>query len=213
VPDPGEADNILNTVRELGLIFVVITSVSRDDLVDGGAGQFFEVVRCLKDYEPNITVEVLVPDFEGRNESIRQVLDACPDVFAHNVETVPRLYPRVRPQADYRRSLRVLSSVKRFDRSIVVKSSILVGLGETEEEILQVMRDLHEEGVDALTVGQYLAPSNEHYPVKEFISPGQFIRFREAGLTMGFKAVQSGPLVRSSYRACESYNEVKKCMI
>ena len=211
--DPDEAHKISEAVRGLGLKFAVITSVSRDDLPDGGAKQFFDVITALHRDNYGVMIEVLVPDFKGSIESIARVLDSRPDVFAHNIETVPRLYGSLRPQADYGTSLRVLHAAMRLKSICVTKSSVMLGLGESEKEIVRTMSDLIGSGVDVLTLGQYLSPSEQHYPVKEFISPEQFNRYKEIGLELGFKAVQSGPLVRSSYRAQEVYGEVTSCMI
>jgi lipoic acid synthetase len=185
----------------MGLQHVVVTSVTRDDLEDGGAGHFAAVIAALQEIGPHITIEVLVPDFMGNEASIRTVLDARPDVFNHNVETVPSLYPGVRPQADYQRSLKVLSYAKQYSPAILTKSGLMLGLGERKDEVESVMKDLRAVDCDILTLGQYLCPSQEHLPVVEFISPDEFDHYHRLGMSMGFKAVPSGPFVRSSYNA------------
>ena len=186
----------------LGLRHVVVTTVTRDDLPDGGSAHFASVIRALHE-RTNATVEVLTPDFEGRRADVDRVLDAAPDVFNHNVETVPRLYAEVRPQADYRRSLRVLATSAEHAAGAVTKSGLMLGLGETEDEVLAVLGDLRRAGCRVLTLGQYLTPSPEHHPVAEFVSPERFAGYRAQALEMGFEAVASGPFVRSSYGAAE----------
>lgn len=211
-PEPleeSEPHRIALAARELKLNHVVVTSVTRDDLGDGGAAHFAEVVRKLREISPGATVEVLVPDFGGREESVKTVLAAEPDVFNHNVETVPSLYPQVRPEADYQVSLRVLELAKRLRPDILTKSGLMVGLGEQKGEVKTVLRDLRRVNCDILTIGQYLRPSREHLPVVEFIEPSEFERLRELGLRLGFRAVASGPFVRSSYNALEVKNEAR----
>jgi len=208
--DPGdEAHRISEAVKEMGLKHVVITSVTRDDLSDGGAGAFSRTVRAIKDANKEVKVEVLIPDFAGRAESLKRVLDARPDVLAHNIETVKRLYPEVRPGADYRRSLGILAKAKELNPGVFTKSSLMLGLGETEAEVIEAMHDLVGSGCDILTLGQYLAPSQDHHPVKEFVSIEGFERLRNIGLAAGFKVVFSGALVRSSYKAQEVFEEIK----
>ena len=209
-PDPGEPDMVALTVRQLGLKHVVVTSVTRDDLLDGGAGQFAAAIRAIKRENQGITVEVLVPDFRGREASLKQVLAAAPEVINHNVETVPRLYPTVRPGAIYERSLQLLRNVSqaRPDRVITTKSGLMLGLGETEEEIVEVMRDLLEAGCRTLTLGQYLCPSPRHHPVVEYVHPNVFRRLAGIGEELGFRQVVAGPLVRSSYHAAESFAQL-----
>jgi len=199
--DQFEPIHIAEAVRELHLKYVVITSVTRDDLKDGGAGQFAAVIQAIKNINPHVGVEVLIPDFQGEKSALAEVIAAKPEVINHNVETVPRLYPEVRPMAVYHRSLDLLLNVKEFDSSILTKSGIMVGLGETEEEVIGVLRDLRGVNCDLLTIGQYLAPSRNHHPVVEYIHPDVFEKYREIGLELGFKHVASGPLVRSSYHA------------
>ena len=207
--DESEPARIAEAVGELKLSHVVITSVTRDDLEDGGAAHFGAAVRMLKNLNPQITIEVLVPDFRGREESARTVVDAGPDVFNHNVETVPSLYSKVRPQADYKVSLDVLRFAKGLRPDMLTKSGLMVGLGERSPEVETVMSDLVDIGCDILTIGQYLRPSPQHLPVVEFVEPMEFERYRELGKHLGFKAVASGPFVRSSYNALEVKKEAQ----
>lgn len=208
--DPLEPDNIAEAVRRLGLRHVVVTSVTRDDLRDGGADQFASVVRTLRDnFTDGLVVEVLTPDFGGSGESIGMVVTSGPHIFNHNLETVPRLYKTVRPQAQYARSLSVLERVKEMDGCIYTKSGLMVGLGEEGDEVLAVMRDLRAARVDLLTIGQYLRPMKENIEVAEYVHPEVFERYKEAGLSMGFKSVASGPFVRSSYNAEEVFAGIK----
>ncbi len=197
--DPHEPANIALTAKELGLKHVVITSVTRDDLPGGGAGQFALTIKAIKDNISGILVEVLTPDFEGDEEALKVVLDARPDIFNHNLETVPSLYPQVRPQADYRRSLNVLRCAKSF--GVMTKSGIMVGLGETKDEVKEVLRDLLASGCDAVTIGQYLRPSRQNLEVKEYVDPGVFKEYEDYGKAIGLRHVYSGPFVRSSYNA------------
>jgi lipoic acid synthetase len=206
--DSGEADRIKESVQEMGLTHVVITSVTRDDLPDGGAGQFAAVVHALRSVTPPVSVEVLVPDFQGSSSALQAVLDAAPERVVHNMETVERLYPIVRPAADYRRSLQILSyAAKEMKKGTFVKSGFMVGLGEQDEEISVLMRDLREAGVTMLTIGQYLAPSLRHQSVTRFISPGEFAHLEDIARRTGFAHVAAGPLVRSSYHAGVNYKE------
>ena len=206
--DIYEPDRIRESVREMGLTHVVVTSVTRDDLSDGGAGQFAAVIQALRSVTPPVSIEVLLPDFQGSFSALQSVLDASPDIVAHNMETVERLYPVVRPVADYQRSLRVLSyAVKETKKGTFVKSGFMVGLGEQDEEIAVLMRDLREAGVTMLTIGQYLAPSLRHHQVTRFVMPEQFAHLEDFARRMGFAHVVAGPLVRSSYRAGENYKE------
>jgi lipoic acid synthetase len=188
---------------EMALRYVVITSVNRDDLADGGSHHFAETVRQVRRALPEARVEVLTPDFCGDLNAVARVLDAGPQVFNHNMETVPRLYARVRPQAGYRQSLEVLSFARRFAPDILTKSGFMVGLGETREEVEALLRDLHECGTDVATIGQYLQPTRRNLAVAEYVSPAVFDSYRDYGLSLGFKMVFSGPLVRSSYMADE----------
>ncbi|RJQ30143.1 MAG: lipoyl synthase [Peptococcaceae bacterium] len=204
-PDPAEPARVAEAAARLGLKYVVITSVTRDDLPDGGAGHFARTVGEVRRAVPGAVVEVLVPDFQGNVSALASVLAAGPDVLNHNVETVPRLYPLVRPRADYRRSLDLLREAGKLDRGVRIKSGLMVGLGEKREEVRAVMSDLRAAGCAVLTVGQYLQPSPAHLPVFEFVLPAVFQEYREQGLALGFKEVASGPWVRSSYRAGEMF--------
>ena len=207
--DECEPDQLLAAVVHLRLKHVVITSVTRDDLGDGGAAHFARVAdQLLKNTEA--TVEVLIPDFQGSQESLRKVAAAGPHVIDHNLETVPRLYPDVRPQADYHRSLELLGRVKEFDPLIVTKSGLMLGLGEREDEVLATMSDLRKRNCDLLTLGQYLQPTPSHHGIVRFIHPQEFERYETAGKEMGFAAVASAPLVRSSFNAGELYRRVKQ---
>ena len=206
VLDETEPENVAFALSQMGLTYVVLTSVDRDDLPDGGASHFARTIRLVKERNPGMLVEVLIPDFQGDLADLRLVADARPDVIAHNVETTMSLTPTVRdPRAYYWQSLSVLRNVKKLDRRIYTKSSIMVGLGETEEEVTQAMAHLRQADVDFLTVGQYLRPSQRHLKVVEYVPPEQFSRYRVIGESMGFRYVASGPLVRSSYRAGEFY--------
>ena len=204
-PEADEPERVARTAQEMGLKYVVITSVTRDDLPDGGALHFTLTIKALRDVLPDTGIEVLIPDFKGDRGALKIVLRSEPDVVNHNVETVPRLYPIVRPQADYERSLRVLGIAKKEAPHIRTKSGIMVGLGETFEEVVSVMRDLSSVGCDFLTVGQYLRPSKKNLPVVEYVAPGIFIDYKKAALRMGFKGVASSPLVRSSMNAEEMF--------
>lgn len=204
--DPEEPRNVAEAIREMGLDYVVITSVDRDDLADGGAGHFAEVIRQTRVHSPDTMVEVLIPDFQGNVDQLLTVIEAEPEVIAHNVETVERLTHPVRdPRAGYRQSLEVLRAIKRIDDRRFTKSSLMVGLGETEDEMVEAMRDLREVGCDFLTVGQYLRPTDRHIRMEHYVPPEQFERYREIGEAMGFQYVASGPLVRSSYKAGEFF--------
>jgi lipoic acid synthetase len=200
--DPQEPHNLAATVAALGLKYVVVTSVDRDDLRDGGAAHFAACIRALRSRAPGVRIEILVPDFRGRMERALSALsEAVPDVFNHNLETVPRLYKQVRPGADYRWSLELLRRFKGEHPEVPTKSGLMVGLGETLEEIEQVMGDLREHHCDMLTIGQYLQPSRHHLPVARYIEPEAFGRLARLGREMGFANIASGPLVRSSYHA------------
>jgi lipoic acid synthetase len=207
-PDSGEPGRLASAVIELGLTHVVVTSVTRDDLPDGGAAHYARVVHELRRRCPGVRVEVLVPDFLGSEESLLTVLDARPDILAHNVETVPRLYKAVRRGADYARSLRLLRRVKARAPHVVTKSGFMLGLGETADEIERVLRDLAEAGCDMVTIGQYLAPSLVHTRVDRYVSHDEFDYWRHKALGMGFKNAASGPLVRSSYKAPLFFEEL-----
>ncbi len=202
--DEEEPSRVAEVVKILGLKYVVVTSVTRDDLPDGGALQFVRVIEEIRKVAPDVKVEVLIPDFAGNIDALRMVAAAKPFVVNHNVETVPRLYPDVRPMADYNRSLSVLQNVKRYSPGILTKSGIMVGLGESFDEVISVMRDLREVDCDMLTIGQYLKPTPFALDVVEFVHPSVFEEFKKRGEELGFKKVFSAPLVRSSYHAEES---------
>jgi lipoic acid synthetase len=207
-PDPGEPERIAQAAAELGLKHVVITSVTRDDLPDGGGAHFAETVRALKKNGAQITVEVLIPDFQGSLAALETVVHSGPDIINHNLETVPRLYPEVRPQADYRRSVHLLQRVKEIDPGKITKSGLMLGLGEERQEVLQVMADLREVSCDLLTMGQYLQPSGKHHPVVRFIPPEEFEELKRRGEEMGFRGLFSAPLVRSSFHAAEIFERI-----
>jgi lipoic acid synthetase len=206
--DDNEPLHVTQAASKLKLDHVVITSVTRDDLPDGGAHHFARVIASLKQGIPQVTVEVLVPDFKGSLTALETVIGAHPNVFNHNIETVPRLYPEVRAMADFKRSIGILRSAKEIDRKIITKSGLMVGLGETIEEIIEVMDSLREADCDLLTIGQYLRPSSKHHPAKSFINPVQFDEFARLGKKMGFRGVASAPLVRSSLQAASLYETV-----
>ncbi len=199
--DPDEPAQVAGMAARMQLRYVVITAVNRDDLPDGGSAHFAETVRRLRSALPEARVEVLTPDFCGDLQAVARVLDAGPHVFNHNMETVGRLYPRVRPQARYERSLRVLQFAKQSRPDILTKSGLMAGLGESPEEVHALLRDLVAMGVDVATIGQYLQPTRRNLRVAEYITPAQFERYRDFGVSIGFKMVFSGPLVRSSYMA------------
>jgi lipoic acid synthetase len=201
VYDLAEPRRVADAIKELNLKYAVITSVDRDDLEDGGASIFAETIRLTRESTSGIKIEVLIPDLRGDREALRKVVEAEPDVLAHNVETVPRLYRTARAGSRYHRSLKVLLDAKSFGLEMRTKSSLMLGLGEKEDEVLQVMKDLRNARVDILTLGQYLQPTKEHLPVVRFYIPAEFRELRSAGLSMGFAYVESGPLVRSSYHA------------
>jgi lipoyl synthase len=204
--DALEPENVAFALSQMGLSYVVLTSVDRDDLPDGGASHIARTVRLVKESAPGLLVEVLIPDFQNNLDDLRPVVESRPDVLAHNVETTLSLTPLVRdPRAGYWQSLSVLRNIKKLDSRIYTKSSIMVGLGETEDEVTQAMHHLRLAGADFLTVGQYLRPSRRHLPVVEYVTPEQFGRYRRLGEEMGFRYVASGPLVRSSYRAGEFF--------
>ncbi|HZT39916.1 MAG TPA: lipoyl synthase [Bryobacteraceae bacterium] len=199
--DPDEPAKVARMARDLGLRYVVITSVNRDDLEDGGSHHFANAVREVRSALPEARVEVLTPDFQGDLDAVARVLDAGAHVFNHNMETVRRLYSRVRPQADYQQSLDVLAFAKRHRPGALTKSGLMVGLGERPEEVEQLLRDLRQANVDVATIGQYLQPTRRNLPVFEYVPPSRFDAWRDYGLSIGFKAVFSGPFVRSSYMA------------
>jgi len=199
--DPEEPKRVGEASRRLGLKHVVVTSVTRDDLPDGGASHFAATIREIQRGLPFSTVEVLTPDFQGREESWQIVVKENPEVFNHNVETIPRLYSMVRPLASYDRSLTLLKRVKEIAPSIITKSGLMVGLGEKREEVVEVLKDLREVGCDVVTIGQYLRPSPRHLEVREYVSPQVFAWYEDVARSLGFRGVASGPFVRSSYLA------------
>jgi lipoic acid synthetase len=199
--DLDEPRRVADAIRQLNLRYAVITSVDRDDLEDGGSFVFAETIRCTRAACPETRVEVLIPDFRGDRTALKTVVDAAPFVLAHNVETVPRLYPVARPGSRYRRSVGLLRAAKELGTAVTTKSSLMLGLGESRDEIREVMEDLREACVDVLTLGQYLQPTMDHLPVDRFYSPEEFRTLRECALSLGFRYVEAGPLVRSSYHA------------
>lgn len=213
LPDEKEPVRVAEAVVLLSLRYAVITSVTRDDMADGGASFFAETIRAVRSLSPKTLVEVLIPDLMGEWENLQTILDASPDVLNHNIETVQRLYPRVRPQAIYGRSLELLRQVKKRNPEMVTKTGIMLGLGEKEEELRQAWDDLQETGCNILTMGQYLQPSSVHLPVERFVPPEEFERLREQALLCGFSGVASGPFVRSSYQAEKLYRKAQKRMV
>ncbi len=207
-PDPEEPLRVARAAAEMGLEYVVITSVTRDDLADGGAAVFAATISALREEVPGIRVEVLIPDFQGNARALYDVLDAAPDILNHNIETVRRLYPRVRPQAGYRQSLELLRRAHDHAPDIPTKSGIMLGLGETDDEIRQTLEDLRRHHCRIITLGQYLQPSKAHHPVERFVPPEAFRRWETEAREMGFPEVASGPFVRSSYHAKESFKKV-----
>jgi lipoic acid synthetase len=199
--DPAEPQNVARMAAAMQLKYVVITSVNRDDLADGGSRHWAETVQAVRRELPAARIEVLTPDFCGDMAAVARVLDAGPDVFNHNMETVTRLYRRVRPQADYRQSLEVLAFARKHRAGLMTKSGMMVGLGERPPEVEELLRDLRHVGTDVATVGQYLQPTRRNLPVSEYVTPEQFGAYRDYGLSIGFKMIFSGPLVRSSYMA------------
>jgi len=204
-PDPDEPYNIAEAVQRLGLNYVVITSVTRDDLPDDGADHFTKTIGEIRKRVPKVRIEILVPDFQGSTEAIKTVVESCPDVINHNIETVPRLYRDARPKADYYRSLSLLKLVNQYAPDITTKSGIMLGLGESFREVREVMSDLLDVNCFILTLGQYLQPSYNHLPVRRFVTPEQFDWWKDEALKIGFRGVESGPFVRSSYNARELY--------
>lgn len=207
--DPKEPYHIAQAAKHLNLKYIVVTSVTRDDLPDGGANCFAETILEVKKILPESTIEVLVPDFQGSWQALQIVIEAQPKVINHNIETVPRLYQLVRPKAVYRRSLELLEQVKIRNKNIISKSGIMVGLGEVEEEIIQTMKDLREVDCDILTIGQYLKPSSHHLKTSNYLRPDKFEEYQKIGMSLGFKYVASAPLVRSSYHAGEILKKVE----
>lgn len=206
-PDENEPENVARTVKEWNIRYAVLTSPTRDDLKDGGAGHFARVIEAIRAVSPQVQTEPLVPDFRGKKEDLQTVLAARPAVLAHNIETVPELYDGVRVGADYRRSLDLLAHSKKVFPNIFTKSGIMLGLGETQEQIKRTLQDLRSVGVDLLTIGQYLAPSKNHHPVLRYPEPQEYQDWKEYALSIGFLGAACGPLVRSSYRAGALYKE------
>jgi lipoic acid synthetase len=207
--DPHEPEHVAEAVAALGMAHIVITSVDRDDLDDGGAAQFVRCIQEIRQRSPQTTIEVLTPDFLRKDGALEAVAAAKPDVYNHNLETVPRLYPTIRPGARYFHSLRLLDTVKRRDPSIFTKSGIMVGLGEERNEVLQVMDDLRSADVDFLTIGQYLQPTPKHAPVERFVTPDEFAGYKTMALSKGFLLVSSSPLTRSSYHADTDFAQLR----
>lgn len=208
--DPHEPQRLANAVKDLGLKHVVITSVDRDDLEDGGAQHFAECIMEIRNASPTTTIEVLTPDFLKKDGALEKVVKARPDVYNHNIETVPSLYRKIRPRARYYHSLNLLHNVKKLDSTVFTKSGLMVGLGETNDEIIQVIDDLRAARVDFLTIGQYLQPSSKHEPIHRFMHPDEFKYLEKISKTKGFLLVSSSPLTRSSYHADEDFIELKK---
>jgi len=208
-PDKEEPQKVADAVKALELRYAVVTSVTRDDLPDGGAGHFADTIRAIKHRNPETKVEVLIPDFQGSAEDLKTVVAAAPHVLNHNLETVPRLYPQVRPQAEYHRSLKLIRRTGEMDHGPATKSGLMLGLGETHEEVEKVLHELLTAGCRLLTLGQYLAPSKDHHPVVAYVPPEEFSKWKETALDMGFCGVASGPFVRSSFHAGEMFEKMK----
>ena len=211
--DLSEPIRVAKSVARLNLNHVVITSVDRDDLYDGGADHFVATITDIRKYSPNTSIEILTPDFLKKNGALQKVINAKPDVFNHNLETVPRLYPTVRPGARYFHSLSLLAKVKEVDPNIFTKSGIMVGLGESQNEIYQVMDDMRSADIDFLTIGQYLQPTIKHHKVEKFVHPDEFDKYKKVALSKGFLLVSSSPLTRSSFHASEDFEKLKKIRI
>ena len=209
-PDQEEPQRVADAVHIMQLKYAVVTSVTRDDVADGGASIFAETVRKIRHYSPQTLIEILIPDLLGNWRSLEHILAAQPDVLNHNIETVARLYPTVRPQAIYQRSLDLLAMVKKIDSQMITKSGIMVGLGETRQEIITVMEDLLGSNCDILTIGQYLQPSQQHLPVERFVPPVEFDGLKKMALDLGFVGVAAGPTVRSSYEAEILYRKIAR---
>ena len=208
-PDPLEPINVAKSVFKLGLKHVVVTSVDRDDLIDGGANQFILTIKYIKELSPNTTIEILTPDFLRKNKNYIDIARVKPDVFNHNLETVPRIYKNIRPGSNYLESLNLLKEVKSFDENIFTKSGIMVGLGEEYTEIIQVLRDMKSVNIDFVTIGQYLQPSIHHEKVHRFYSPSEFNQLYQFCKSLGFKMISSSPMTRSSYHADEDFQKLK----
>ena len=209
-PNPEEPLKIATAIYELGLNHAVITTVTRDDLNDGGADQFVKLIEAIKGLTDTCRIELLISDLQGNQDALTTIVNANPDILGHNVETVPRLYSQVRPEAKYQRTLSLLRAIKQINPNIITKSGLMLGMGETTDEVLQVMADLRQHGCQLLTLGQYLAPTKDHFPVQSYITPDEFSTYAEKGLALGFDHVEAGPLVRSSYHAEEQYIASKR---
>ena len=199
--NPNEPKDVADSVKKLGLKYAVITSVTRDDLKDGGASVFYEAVKEIKKLNNNCRVEVLIPDFKGDKKALRTVIDAKPDVINHNIEVVEKLFPEIRPQGNYKTSLELLKNIKKINKNMKTKSGFMLGFGESKEQIIKTMQDLRKVSVDFLTIGQYLQPTREHFDIKKYYTPEEFNEFKKIAMDLGFVHVESGPLVRSSYHA------------
>jgi len=208
-PDPQEPKKVANAVAELKLNHAVITSVTRDDLADGGAGHFAALVREIRECSPNCTIELLIPDLLGNQEALATILQEAPHILGHNLETVPRLYSQVRPEANYQRSLNVLKQARTMAPAVIAKSGLMLGMGEEYAEVIAALHDLRDHGCQIVTLGQYLAPTREHYPLKRYVTPDEFADLATYGRRLGFDHVEAGPLVRSSYHAEEQFNAGK----
>ena len=199
--NPNEPKNVAESVKQLGLKYAVITSVTRDDLKDGGASVFYEAVKEIKKLNNSCRVEVLIPDFKGDERALQTVIDAKPDVINHNIEVVEELFPEMRPQGNYKTSLELLKNIKKINKNMTTKSGFMLGLGESKEQIIKTMQDLRKASVDFLTIGQYLQPTREHFEIKKYYTPEEFNEFKKIAMDLGFAHVESGPLIRSSYHA------------
>ena len=199
--NPNEPKDVAESVKQLGLKYAVITSVTRDDLKDGGASVFYEAVNEIKKLNNSCRVEVLIPDFKDDKEALQTVIDAKPDVINHNIEVVEKLFSEIRPQGNYKMSLELLKNIKKINKNMTTKSGFMLGLGESNEQIIKTMQDLRKVSVDFLTIGQYLQPTREHFEIKKYYTPEEFNEFKKIAMDLGFVHVESGPLVRSSYHA------------
>lgn len=203
--NPNEPRDVAESVKKLGLDYVVITSVTRDDVVDGGASVFYDTVLEVRNLNPNCIIEVLIPDFKGKISSLKKVVTSKPDVINHNIEVVEDLFSEIRPGGDYTTSLKLLRNIKKLDRDIKSKSGFMLGLGENKDQIIKTIKDLKNADVDFLTIGQYLQPSKGHAEIKKYYTPSEFKEFKKIALDLGFKHIESAPLVRSSYHAKEAF--------
>ncbi len=209
-PDTNEPKRIANVIAGLRLKYVVITCVTRDDLSDGGAGVFAETVRNARDISPECKVELLISDLNGNEDALKTIIDSNPQVIGHNVEVARRLFPTLRPKGNYERTLKVLKNIKKHNPKLITKSGFMVGLGENRKEIIQTMKDIKDANCDIITIGQYLTPGSSHAPVSKFYSAEEFSFFKKMGESLGFKCIQSGPLVRSSFNASASYERARR---